>query len=79
MEILSEIDNNCVLVHDKYADIAEISISKEKFKLKGYFQFLNESIIFWEKLKVSFHSFLFLNDYECPFENINNGRVAVKI
>jgi len=78
-KILSKNENTCVLVHDSYADIAKISIPEEDFKLKGYFQFLNEALIWEEGIKVCFHPFLFVNGRESPIENIKNGKITVNM
>ena len=78
-KILSYKFSTCVLVHDSFADIAQISIPTENFKLEGYFQFLNESLIFGQAIKVTFHPFLFDNDNECSLENIKNGKITIKI
>ena len=77
-KILSKNENTCVLVHDSFADIAAISIPEEEnFKLKGFFQFLNEALIWGQVIKVSFRPFLFVNNRESPIENIKNGKITV--
>jgi len=78
-KILSKNENTCVLVHDSYADIARISIPEENFKLKGYFQFLNEALIWGESTKVCFSPFLFVNARKSPIENIKNGKITVNM
>ena len=76
-KILSKNENACVLVHDSYADIAKISIPKEDFELKGFFQFLNEALIWGQKMKVCFRPFLFVNNRQSPIENLKNGKITI--
>ena len=78
-KILSHNDNKCILVHDSYADIAQISIEDEEFELRGYFHFLNESLIWGMGTKVTFRPFLFVNGRECPVDNIKNGTIIVEM
>ena len=78
-KILSEDDNICILVYDSYAEMAKIDIDKENFSLKGYFQFLNESLIAGNRAKVTFHPFLFVNGRESPINNIKNGKITVEM
>ena len=78
-KILSEDDETCILVHDSYADISQIDTSQEEFQLKGYFQFLNESLIWGSKAKVVFRPFLFVNNRFASIENIKNGRIIVNM
>ena len=44
-KILVDSTNKCILVHDSYADITEMKRKSENYKLKGYFNLLNEAII----------------------------------
>ena len=78
-KILSKDDNICVLVHDTFADIAKIDIKNEKYELKGYFNFLNESLIWDTEAKITFRPFLFVNGRESYLDNIKNGKITVDI
>jgi hypothetical protein len=78
-KILSNSDNKYILVHDSYADITEIERKTENFKLKGYFNLLNESIIPGNMLKVNFKPLLFLNGREVSLELIKKGTITVEM
>ena len=69
----------CILVHDSYADLAEIKKTIEDYKLKGYFNILNESIIPGNMLKVNFKPFLFANGREASLELIKKGTITVEM
>ena len=71
--------NKCILVHDSYADITEIKRKTENYKLKGYFNLLNESIIPGNMLKVNFKPLLFANGREASLELITNGTITVEM
>ena len=71
--------NKCILVHDSYADITEIKKKSENFTLKGYFSFLNESIIPGNMLKVSFKPLLFSNGRETSLEQLKNCIITVNM
>ena len=78
-KILSNSDNKYILVHDSYADITEIERKAENFKLNGYFNLLNESIIPGNMLKVNFKPLLFLNGREVSLELIKKGTITVEM
>ena len=71
--------NKCILVHDSYADLAEIKRPKGNYELKGYFYILNESIIPGNMLKVNFKPFLFTNGRETTLELIKKGTITVEM
>ena len=71
--------NKCILVHDSYADITEIKRKKENYKLKAYFNLLNESIIPGNMLKVNFKPLLFANGREASLELIKKGTITVEM
>ena len=76
---LVDYNNKCILVHDNYADIIEINRKMENYKLKGYFNLLNEAIIPGNMLKVNFKPLLYFNGRETSLEQIKKGKITVKI
>ncbi len=76
-KVLVDSSNKCILVHDSYADITEIKRKTENYKLKGYFNLLNESIIPGNMLKATFKPLLFANGREVPLELIKKGTITV--
>ena len=71
--------NKCILVNDSYADITEIKKKSENFMLKGNFNYLNESIISGNMLKISFKPLLFSNGRETSLEQLKNGVITVNM
>ena len=78
-KVLVDSTNKCILVHDSYADITEIKRKTENYKLKGYFYFLNESIIPGNMLKVNFKPFLFINGREASLKLIKKNTITVNM
>ena len=76
---LVDSDNKVILVHNSYADITEIKRKTENYKLKGYFNLLNESIIPGNMLKVTFKPLLFANGREVSLDLIKEGTITVKM
>ena len=76
-KVLVDSTNKCILVHDSYADITEIKRKTEDYKLKGYFNLLNESIIPGNMLKINFKPLLFVNGRETSLELIKKGTIIV--
>ena len=72
-------NTKCIIVHDSYADITEIKRRSENIELKGYFNFINESLIPGNMLKVNFKPLLFANGREMSLEAIKNGTISVDI
>ena len=72
-------NNKCILVHDSYADITEIKKNSENYKLKGIFNFSNESIIPGNMLKVTFRPFLYVNGREASLELLKKGEITVEM
>ena len=72
-------NTKCIIVHDSYADITEIKRRNENIELKGYFNFINESLIPGNMLKVNFKPLLFANGREMSLEAIKNGTISVDI
>ena len=72
-------NTKCIIVHDSYADITEIKRRNENIELKGYFNFINESLIPGNMLKVNFKPLLFANGREMSLELIKNGTISVEI
>ena len=78
-KVLTNSSNKCILVHDSYADITEIKRKTENYKLKGYFNLLNESIIPGNMLKINFKPLLFVNGREASLELIKKGTITVEM
>ena len=78
-KVLVDPSNKCILVHDSYADLAEIKKTTEDYILKGYFNVLNESIIPGNMLKVNFKPFLIANGRETSLELIKKGTITVEM
>ena len=78
-KVLNSSNNKCILVHDSYADITEIKMRKENYELKGYFNYLNESIIPGNMLKVNFKPMLYSNGREVSLELIKKGSITVEM
>ena len=78
-KVLVDSTNKCILVHDSYADITEIKRKTENYKLKGYFNLLNESIIPGNMLKVTFKPLLFSNGREASLELLKNCKITVEM
>ena len=78
-KVLVDKSNKCILVHDSYADLAEIEKVKGNYQLKGYFNILKESIIPNNMLKVNFKPFLFVNGRETSLELIKKGTITVEM
>ena len=78
-KVLVDPSNKCILVHDSYADLAEIKSPRGNYELKGYFYILNESIIPGNMLKVNFKPFLFANGRETTLELIKKGTITVEM
>ena len=76
---LVDSSNKCILVHNSYADITEIKRKQENYKLKAYFNLLNESIIPGNMLKVNFKPLLFSNGREASLELIKKGVITVEM
>ena len=78
-KVLTDSSNKCILVHDSYADITELKRKTENYKLKGYFNLLNESIIPGNMLKINFKPLLFVNGREASLELIKKGTITVEM
>ena len=78
-KVLTDSTNKCILVHNSYADITEIKRKTENYKLKGYFNFSNESIIPGNMLKISFKPLLFINGREASLELLKKGTIIVEM
>ena len=78
-KVLVNSTDKCILVHDSYADITEIKRKNENYKLKGYFNFLNESIIPGNMLKVNFKPLLFINGREASLQLIQKNTITVNM
>ena len=78
-KVLNNSNNKCILVHDSFAEFTEIKRKTENYILKGYFNFLNESIIPGNMLKVNFKPLLFSNGREISLEYIKKGTISVEM
>ena len=78
-KVLNNSNNKCILVHDSFAEFTEIKRKTENYILKGYFNFLNESIIPGNMLKVNFKPLLFSNGREASLEYIKKGTISVEM
>ena len=75
----SSSNENIILVHDEFAELSTLNISKEYYKLTGFFIMNHESLITGSKFKVLCKPQLILNETLLDSELLQNCKVKVQM
>jgi hypothetical protein len=68
---------NCILVHEGFAELANLEITDENYSLTGFFHFNHESLMMGNTAKIFVKPYLTINGREAKLENLKNAKVTV--
>jgi hypothetical protein len=73
------VNDNAILVHESFAELANVTVSEEVYRLSGYFHFNHESLIMGNTTKILVKPYLTINDREAKLDYLKNISVNVSM
>jgi hypothetical protein len=70
-------NENCILVHEGFAELANLIITEERYQLSGFFHFNHESLMMGNTAKILVKPYLTINNREARLDNLKNAKVTV--